>query len=449
MQYFTHSHLNDYDILRTAKIGLEFEFLSKVNYHSTLLYLSQKLGINIKGVKEYHSNFKPTETEWKLEPDFSGGFSCAELITHPMSYSEARIMLSRICAVLQEISKTTDRTGLHINISFDKATIESVNPIKLILGLDESKIYELFPDRKNNIYCKSIKSFLPYKGYDFSTANSSVLSTSLSLNSEKSKYYGVNFSCLTQGRLEFRYIGGENYQYKVNETLELLDYFILTTYNSLNTNLNLSEQKMLRRFLDKNIEKYKSMSNIDSFYIKYPTVRLEVDKQNQYVFVKSYYQNFYDDLYELVSCSDNLHDCIINFDTDTSKLEIINADIKCNSLVEDIVFINCNIKGGDFNNCSFYSSNIVKSILNNTTISKTTINDAKLLDCKVIDDSELVECYFSGGLMDATMKSGIFRNGKIGENAYIDKDTKMLNSENNFFNLKIKKEVEFTKKNKK
>jgi hypothetical protein len=438
MQYFTHSYLNDYNILGKARIGLEFEFLSKVNYHSTLLFLTEKLGIKVNGIKTYHSDFTPTETEWKLEPDLSGGFSCAELITNPMPYSEARVMLSKVCSILQEIAETNDRTGIHINISFDSndINIEGVNPIKLILNIDEEKIYEVFPDRRNNVYCKSIKTILPYKGYDFSTATSKILSSSLALTSEASKYYGVNFTCLSDGRLEFRYIGGEDYQYKTSEILELIDYFIITSYNSLYSNLTRGEEKMLRRYLETNIEKYKSLSKLESFLTKFPTVSIEVDKENRFEVIKSYYPTFYDELFDLASYTKGLEECTINFDTDSRQLEIIGADIECMSLLSNMVFIDCNIKGGDFSKCEFYSTMLKDSTLNGSLVNDSTLNDTKLLDSSALNDSILIECYFAEGILDATMNGGIFRSGKIGQNAVISKETKMLNDEENFFNFK-------------
>jgi hypothetical protein len=439
MKYFSHSYLNDYNILGKARIGLEFEFLSKINYHSTIYTLSNKLGIDIKGVKEYHSDFVPTEKEWKLEPDFSGGFSCAELITHPMSYSESRVMISKICKVLQEIGETTDRTGIHINISFEgdsRDQIEGLNPIKLILNIDEEKIYDVFPDRKNNVYCKSVKNLIPYKNYDFSFATSRLMSSSLALGSEMSKYYGINFSCLKDGRIEFRYIGGEDYQYKSDEILDLMDYFIISTYNSLHSQLSAGEQKMLRRYLEQNISKYKSLSKIESFYTKYPTVSLQVDCRDEFELVKSYYPTFFDELFNVVSTCDNLEDCIINFDTDTRQLEVVNADVVCKGLMDSIVFIETTIKGGDFNSCEFLSCRTKDAIFNSSKFEQSEVTDSKLFECNVLDETLLTECFFSEGVLDGQMQGGVFRSGKITENAEISKETKMINDDQNFFGFK-------------
>ncbi len=438
MKYFTNSFLNDYDILKYAKIGLEFEFYSKLSYGNTLEVLNRKLNKKVWGFKEYHSDFKVDENNWKIEPDFSGGINCVELITHPMEYSEARIMLVKIYRVIQEIGYTTERTGLHINISFDSEflNIEHINPIKLVLGLSEEYIYSFFPERENNIYCKSIKNIIPYKDYDFSLATTNILTSSLVLHSGISKYFGVNFTCLNEGRLEFRYIGGTDYEWKIEETLTLFDYFVKLCYDSIKFPITPNESKMLKKYLEKNISDYKSLQNIESFIAKYPSVSLEVDKLSQFEILKSYYPTFYDEIFEIVSQVNGLENCKINFDSENRKIEIVGANFKCKGFLNNIIFVDCNIEGGDFLSCEFYDSTMKSVIINQSLIDSGNVEDGKVLECKVINGAVLYETYFSDGYLDAHMESGIFRNGKIGENAIISNEVKMMNSEQNFFNLK-------------
>lgn len=458
MKYFTNSFLNDYDILKQAKIGLEFEFYSKLSYGNTLEVLNRKLGKKVWGFKEYHSDFKVDENNWKIEPDFSGGINCVELITHPMEYSEARIMLVKIYRIIQEIGYTTERTGLHINISFnnDFLNIEHINPIKLVLGLSENYIYSFFPERENNIYCKSIKNIIPYKDYDFSMATTNILTSSLFLHSGVNKYFGVNFTCLNQGRLEFRYIGGTDYEDKISETLTLFDYFIKLSYDSIKLPITPNESKMLRQYLEKNIAEYKSLSNIESFISKFPSVSLEVDRTPQLEIVKSYYPTFYDTIFDIVSQIKGLENCKLNFDTETRRIEIVGGNFDCNGFLKNVTFIDTNINGGDYLNCEFYGCMLRSVILNQSIIESGTIEDGKILECKVTKGCVLTECYFSDGLLDCEMKSGIFRSGKLGTNAVISDEVRMMNTEQNFFNIKTMslnpdndKKISFHKKNEK
>lgn len=437
MKYFSDSYLNQYDILKNSKIGLEFEFFSKLSYGNTLEILNRNLDKKVHGFKEYHPSFEPNENEWMITPDFSGGINMIELITHPMSYAEARITLIKVYQIIKELGYTTERTGVHINISFDNnfLDIQQINPIKLVLGISEEYIYSFFPDRKGNIYCKSIKNIIPFKDYDFSHATTNIMTSSLFLHSSISKYFGVNFTCLNQGRLEFRYIGGEDYEDKSEESLELLDYFVNLCYESIKNKITDNENKMLRDFLEKNIEKYKKLSVYENFLSKYPSVSLEIDKRSEYEIVKSYYPNFYKILYDFLSQTKNLENCKINFDTDTRKIEIVNANIIINGFITDVFFINCNIEGGDFFNVEFYNTQIEKSIINQSLFQSGSIDDSKILESKVIKNTIITNSYFADGYLDCIMKSGIFRSGKIGENSDIAEEVKMLNKDENFFNI--------------
>jgi len=453
MKIFSNSYLNDFNILKKATIGFEFEFYSKINYPSTLEVFNRKLtGVKVYGFKQYHSDFKPDEKNFKLEPDFSGGFSMCELITGPMSYNQARLILTQCLKIIQEIAYTTDRSSIHINISFPKESgknIEQLNILKLILLLEEKKIYDFFPNRKNNIYAKSIKNIIPFKDYDYSNSTVHVLNNSLIL--PKTKYYGINFTTIFNGRLEYRYIGGEDYQYKTNDILELLDYFIKLTWDCIGENLSDIETNMLRKYLDKNIRSYKTLSKYENFISQYPTINLQIDKRTNYEILKSYYPKIYSELYELISSTKNMEDCIINYDTEKKQLELVDADIETINLINNIYYINCKITNGDYNNCKFFNCTINNSIINTSELKECNIENSKLMECKITNNSHIINSYFSEGFLDCLMDGGIFRSGKLGVNAEITSNTKILNNDTNFFNFKSKDYIEQSdkKKNKK
>lgn len=441
MKLFTNSYLNDHDILKKAKIGFEFEFFSRSNYPITLEILNRELNpIKVWGFKQYHSSFKPDELNFKLEPDISGGFQMAELVTGPMDYVNARLILSKILKILQQIATTTDRSSIHINISFPEESgknIEKLNILKLILNLEETKIYNVFPDRKESIYAKSIKNIIPFKEYDYTAASSNILLNSLML--PNTKYYGVNFSTMVEGRLEFRYLGGENYQYKVNEILELVDYFTLLTWNCIGEPLDADEAKLLRTYLDENIRKYKDLNKLDNFMAQYPTVEIQVDKHNDYELINPYYSHIYEQIFQLVAYTKHLHRSIINFDTETKKIEVVGGDpIEFIGSINNIDFIGCELIQGEFTDCTMIKCKIDKAMLVSSIMQDCEVIESKLLSCKVDERTSLDECYFTEGFMDGQMKNGVFRSGKIGENGYISPETKVLNDEQNFFNIKLK-----------
>lgn len=439
MKLFSNSYLNEHKILKNARLGFELEFYSKLNYPLTLEVFNRKLkDINVLGFKQYHSDFKPDDKNFKLEPDLSGGFNMAEIVTGVMDYSTARIVLSQLLRIIQEIGYTTDRSSIHINISFDNGSgkqIEHINILKTILNVEEDKIYDFFPDREHNIYAKSVKNIIPFKGYDYSTSSANILQSSLNL--PKTKYYGINFSTLVDGRIEFRYIGGEDYQFKINHILEMLDYFILLCWDSIGTGLNNNESLMLRKYLDSNIRRYKALSSPIKFMAEFPTVELQIDKTSNHNTLISYYSQIIDKIYDISMYTKNLKDCILNYDTQTMQLEVVYCDeLEGIGLIENLSFIECTILSGDFSKCEFNDCEITSTIINASTINTCLVDETKLLNCNTDDDTVLNECFFSEGYMNSNMKGGIFRSGKIGTDAIISSETKMLNNDKNFFGFK-------------
>ena len=92
------------------------------------------------------------------------------------------------------------------------------------------------------------------------------------------KYYGVNFSKLPKNYIEFRYLGGKDYEKKYNTILNMTEHFVLSLYESLvNPVYNKHDLKMLDSLLEKHrsvIESYKTYS---AFKRKYPKIKLMVD----------------------------------------------------------------------------------------------------------------------------------------------------------------------------
>ena len=111
-------------ILNAALVGVEFEFYSNIGLEETQKSLSKLLGRPIRLEDKAHSDFQPSADEFKLEPDMSGGKGLVELVTGPVPYRNARIMISNVLNWINENGYTNDRASIHINLSFDKKYLE-------------------------------------------------------------------------------------------------------------------------------------------------------------------------------------------------------------------------------------------------------------------------------------------------------------------------------------
>lgn len=453
MEKYSDKFLNNYNILKNAVVGFEFElYMNSLSYYKTLELLNQYLNpIKVWGFKQYHSNFKPDSNNFKLEPDMSLGSNGCEIITGPMNYFESKIILNKILRFIKENAYTTDKTAIHFNISFNEDSgidISNIDILKLILEVNEDEIYNAYPGRKNNVYAKSIKTIVPYKSYDFNNISIDVLKNIIRIPNDK--YYGVNLLNINNEkdskRIEFRYIGGKNYENNGN-ILYFLDRFIINVYNSINSEYTQSNIIELEDYLDKNISYFKNLSKYDNFLVEYPTIVLQIDQLNQYDLVKSYYDRIYESVFNIIDSTIDLKDCIINYVSRTQKIEIINADIKLNMNISNYDFISCNISNGIFNDCEVINCEVMNSQLSKCNISGSNIIKSKVLNSNC-ESSYLKDCFFMNGFFDSEMEGGVFRSGKLGPYAILSSSTKIISEIDNFFNTRFDNEEDFSYKNK-
>jgi hypothetical protein len=439
MKTFSNHYINYHKILTQAIVGFEFEFYTKKPYYKLLEILNRELNpIKVWGFRKYHSEMTPDEMNFKIEPDLSGGIDLVELVTGPMPYVDAKIILMKILQILQENGETDEKCSIHVNISFDdesERTITELNQLKLILNIDEDYIYNLFPNRKNNFYAKSVKKIIPFKEFKYSTDAIGIITSNLEL--PDTKYYGVNIKNYTKGWLEYRYIGGTDYQFKTKEIIDLMDYFVLTTWNNLDKEMTEDDNELLLDYLSDNISNFKKFNDLENFIGEFPTIRLEVDKQDQFHILKTYYNVIYDKLFDLVSNVYSLSDIIINYDTETMNMELIDGYIKGIFDLKYLNFISCQIIDGVYYKCEIYESDVKDAHLESCKIVDCEIYNTKMTNCDVNSQCILENVYFYGGFLNGEMKSGVFRGGTIGPDAIIGENVKLVTNDDNYFGTTI------------
>ena len=435
MKTFSDYYINYYNILKKAIIGFEFEFYSDKSYYKLLESLNREMNpIKVHGFRKYHSSMKPDAENFKIEPDLSGGNLMIELVTGPMPHVDAKINLLKILRLLQENAYTDERCSIHINISFEddaEHDISELNPLKLILNVDEDYVYKLFPLRENNFYAKSVKRIIPFKGYTISPDVINKIENNLEL--PDTKYYGINIKNYLKGWLEYRYIGGKDYEYQTKDILELMDYFVLLTWNSLDKPIDEEDEEKIMEYLRLNVNNFKSIESYRDFIAEYPSIKIEVDKNNAFSVVDSYYYKIFDKVFDLVTNTYNLRDTIINYDTEKIKIEVIDGSVKGIFDLRYYNFIECSIVDGTYYRCEFEGSDIKNSHIENCSINDSELVNCKITNSKVDKNTILTDVYFYGGYMDGEMISGVFRGGIIGPNAVIGEDVELVTKDDNYF----------------
>lgn len=409
-------------ILNAALMGVEFEFYSNIDLEATQKSLAKLLDRKIRLEDKAHSDFQPSAEEFKMEPDMSGGKGLIELVTGPIPYRNARIMVIKMLNWISENGYTNDRASIHINLSFDKkyledpALISKMNVLKFILDFDEQQIYKFFPNREKSAYAKSIKWVMPkWEAFHFDA--NQVASNNFKF--ADTKYYGINFSKKEKNYLEFRYLGGADYEKKTDNILYLIERFLMQMWNSCNDPRFTAENKIeLQRIINKNKPIMDMLKDYSKVSEHWPDIQILVDLQDSPTIIRVQWERFKNRVMDLI-VNGSMTAGVINYDSDFGAVQVKDGKFPTVYLLEDFEFIDCEL-AGNLTNCSFYNCNITGSaVMWGSLYRATKVKDSKVESSYTHGSCELTNCYVAGRdtMFRGKMIGGIFREGFTSKDA--------------------------------
>ena len=428
------SYLDNYKILGDFKVGFEFEFFSKFKptrikelIESNLTNKTVNIVYNVEfdGTKTLGTKIppdkEPTEDEFYLHRDYSGGSELFELVTGPLGYHESLIVLKQILSFIRLYSSTNERCGLHLNLSFNgesKIDILHMSPLKFCLNFDEEFIYTRFPDRRNNVYASSIKEIYKQNDFSFVTrGNFAQVLNGKNFQFPKTKYYGINFIKLLKNYLEFRYIGGVDYENKETEILEILEYIALNIFDTLyNPKITDNDfDKFISLVPNHNLIQ-REFYSIERILQRFPDLIITVDLKSNYEILKTYSSKILKMIWKLINNYD-ITEGHINYDSDVSKFQFIDLEIEKINEISNIELVNCKFqgKGSDlaFWDCEIQESIIIDSKFNSSNL----IKDSKIKNCRFDENTEFENTYIENSIdspIKGNLKKSIIRKGILG-----------------------------------
>jgi hypothetical protein len=426
------THFDRINALDSSVIGFEFEFYTNLLKGQAAESLAKLTKKKVVVSEKYHSKIPVNANNFKLEPDYSGGSKMMEFITGPLPYSEAIPILIKVLNWIDENGWTTDRCAFQFSVSFDKSRrdvkdkIENLDKLKFVLGLDEGFIYSRFGNREKNVYAKSIKRVVPRNRF-------SILENIQTIDPKmyrvpEDKYYGVNFTKLPQGYIEFRYLGNRDYQKKSKEIREITDYIILYLYDILSRRINgytKDDLATLQKMMNKYAKVVRSFNNPDFFFRNYPDFHVFVDLKGWDENIKTYFPIIRDKIFDLI-IEGNVTSCYFNYDTTTGRYQVKEARFRNSFEVGGMDLILCDIKNAIIKNCNIYNCDIKKSSIEDSYIFAGTKVYSSKVKATIVDYSnELKDCFIDcqGKNLNCKIEGGVLRAGNIGENAEISKET--------------------------
>ena len=428
------NHIDRLHALNASVIGFEFEFFSNMVRGRIVESLSKLLGKKVILSSKYHSKIPVNQDTFKLEPDYSGGSKMNELITGPMPYAEAMPVLIKVLRWIDENGWTNDKCAFQFSVSFDKmrkdvvTRMENLDRLQFILGLDEGMIYSKFGNRTNNVYAKSIKKVTPRNRFT-SIENLTNIDPKI-FKLPDDKYYGANFTKLKDGYIEIRYLGGRDYQKKITQIREIIDYVIIHLYNILSGRSSYTQKDLdsLKQMMREYSKVVKSFSDPRAFFMHYPDLHLLVDLKGFEENIKSYFPMIRDKVFDLIVDGDVRHG-FFNYDTSTGRFQLKNSRIRDAAAVTDIDLLDCDIKGSRLLNCNLYSCKVKNCpVEDSQVITGNTISNSKVKNTSADYSNHLDDCYIDCAekIVDCDISGGVIRKADLGRNAKVSEETEKV-----------------------
>ena len=426
------THFDQLNALSSSVIGFEFEFYTNMLKGKAAESLSKLLSKKVIVSEKYHSPLPVDSNTFKLEPDYSGGGKMVEFITGPLPYNEAIPIMIKTLNWIDENGWTNDRCAFQFSVSFDKFRpelkdkIQNLDRLKFILGLDENRIYEKFGNRAKNVYAKSIKRVVPRNRFSI-LENISTIDPRM-FKVPEDKYYGVNFTKLDKGYLEFRYLGNRDYQKKIKDIRDVIDYVILYLYDLLSRRISgytNDDVAKLKSMMSDYAKVVRSFNKPELFFMNYPDFHIFVDLKGWDENIKTYFTVIRDKVFDLI-VEANITSGYFNYDTTTGRYQLKEARSRNAFLISDMDLILCDIKNGTVKNCNIHSCEIKKSHLEDcNVVAGSTISSSKLKSTIVDFTNELNDCFIDceGKNINCKIKGGVIRAGNLGENSEVSEET--------------------------
>jgi hypothetical protein len=420
------------EVFNNTNMGFVFEFYSSKAVNFIVKELSDLTTKNI--MVSNADTYTPSYAQSVLIKEYDGERPRYSFKMAQQRWDSIIPLMKSVLEWISETSVCTTDTLMRVNMSFDHKhlktlqSISTMNTQKLILKLDEEFIYEKFPMQEDSPYCMSIKQLLPVT--DTIYALDLVKNVNYVIGVPKKNYYGVNFADQTNGILEFNYIGGDDYSENEKSILEVLQYYVIKSYQSLNeadfTKLEIGE---LRYLTDEFYKIQEAYYESDKFFELFPEISVGVDVRRDSQLIKSYWPKIRNTLFECV-INNNFREGQFNYDTEYGAYQLRRADINCTSL-KGFDLVQCNVQGViekcnmiscEVNNARIYNSKIVKSTtISDSYLQRVTIDKENLIEnCFVENNHEMLNC---------NIKECVIKFAGLGNSARIDEGTVIVDKE--------------------
>jgi len=387
-------HYSVLEVLNFSEVGLVFEFYSTKESNFIVDDLTRLTSKNIVLTNE--TSYNASYSNAILLKEYDATRSRYQLQIAQQNYHSIIPIIESVTKWISESCETTLDTLLKVTLSFNHrqldtlSSISQMDPTRLILKFDESEVYKRFPEQVNSPYALSIKNLAPITNY----INESEFENNIKyiLTTPYSEFYGINFKEYTRGILECNYIGGKGYADKTAEVIDLLEYLIIKTYQSINeedyTDFESYEVKRLTEGYDK---MQMAFYDPDIFMKEFANLKVYVDLKTSPQTIKTYWNILRKPLFEMI-INGGLRQGYFNYDAQIGRFQLRKGVLN-HATIKDMDLVACNVQG-IIENCSLVSCELSRSrIYKSKLISNNKINESYMEGVSVNRGNEIIKSY--------------------------------------------------------
>jgi hypothetical protein len=432
-----YTDLSKKPIYDNAKIGFSADFFSPLKRERIASRLSEALRRRVLHSDVYKAGGESTDKTFKLFPNFFGGFKMNTLETGPMPYNEGLNVLIKAMNAIDEMGFTTQKCKMKIRVWHDATPLggfamEHINIPRFMLNLNEASILEFWKKNgSNRVWQSSLRYVYPKNVFMtdlgpglFENANMT------SMRYPSSKFFGVGFDGIKNGYVELRYVGGQHYQRRKQQIVDLVNNVIETTNESLMPRgYSEEERNKVLKIVSEQREIVESMKTYESFHAKYPLISLYVDLRNNDEILTQRFADMREKLFDLVVYG-NMKAGSVNLDTTRGRMQVRESYIHDGFSISGVDFFLSKVEG-DFNDCAFQSCSIRGSSVRNSALhSNNVVHSSAMFECSFIGGSNILQgSYVDNGAdkpIEADIRESIIRRGVVTMNSTVDDSTEMI-----------------------
>ena len=430
-----YKKLSDRELFDSMSFSTKFEFMSPLDREKLAHKLAKHTRKNVEYSNSYSLGDAPDAGKLYLYPNFFGGERMHAVQTGMLPYNEALHTALTLLSFIEGYGFTTNKCKTSIEFTTDGSgsRIMDINPLKLILNIDENSIIKKwYDDNPERIYRSPIIKIYPKNMFMHGSDVESMIGLSPSdLILPISSKFGIDFKKIRENKLKVRYIGGRNYHKKKKDFVEFIDETIqIINRITSSTAYNDTELCLIKRMLSEQKAVLDSLCVYDNFVKNYPGIELQIDLKENKEYLRSIkYNDLREGLFYMIAYGSVKEGCV-NYDSIRNSFQIKNARIKNGIHLDRIEFFDSFIEG-EMTDCKLMNCTVRNSkMVNCEAFSSNTISHSYISECSFHGlGNKIKSSYLKNSptlLIEADIEDSVIGGGTVSYGSSIDKLTEIL-----------------------